>query len=213
MFANSPSHNFQRIQMATQCPFSKSAKIVPAPPWNREFPVEENLDIASRDLLVFSQICDRGEFDGWVLEIPELIAGRTIESLSKTVHRVLLYFRESDPSKNHRMATDFESPHWYFSYRNIRMSVITFSPCYDKSNSRYGFGNKSTFLLFQPDSSFDRFADPKTGLISRKVRISIRATYFRHGRPYDEILSECPYEAYRVVKPLHSGDSIVPWWK
>jgi hypothetical protein len=93
------------------------------------------------------------------------------------------------------------------------MFVVTMAPCYGADQSRYVFGEPYTFVVFQPDSAFDRVVKPGNhGLISASTRREIRARYGGNGRAYDSAISSSPFEAYRFIKPLAVGDAPVRWW-
>jgi hypothetical protein len=68
---------------------------------------------------------------------------------------------------------------WRFSYGNCGMFVSAMAPCYPPSSSRYQFdvAQNMCFIIFQPDKLF-----AKASLEKSK---SIRATFARHGQPYE----------------------------
>ena len=104
-------------------------------------------------------------------------------------------------------------------FNGCELFVTTFAPCYDKSNPRFAFGEQSSFVLFQPYSSFllhgvgsdtphTVWHRPKT------VRDRIRVNFKLAGRPYPIPPNPATFPIARsFVYPLDAmSGSVVEWW-
>lgn len=204
---------FEHIQNQTECIFARNSKIWGSPEWNDSLTLEQNVEFIIPSLLRFLRAARYEILDGFVFEAPSLVYGCSIPALATTTYRVLRTLCDRDPSGRRSLDEDLDDSRWYFSFAGERIFVITLAPCYPPTNSRYSFGSPSTFLLFQPQTSFEHVLNSER---ARNANISskIREKYANVGRKYDvESLGEAgSNEAYRFVKPLIVGQPFVRWW-
>jgi hypothetical protein len=154
------------------------------------------------------------ELDGFVIEWPEGSYGSTLGALSRTTRQVLNAIWEEDPLRTKNWLEDIETPNWFYSFSGQRLFVLATGPCYDHTSSRYTYGALSTYLLFQPQHSFQRRASPlESGTISRAHRNKIRQAFKATNQTYDLSITLGPIEAFRFVKPRNLGDPPVRWWE
>jgi hypothetical protein len=109
------------------------------------------------------------------------------------------------------MEAAIEDRDWWFTFASQPFFVVTFAPCYGPDSSRFAFGSKATYLLFQTRDSFVRRWD-RDGRIPLASRARIRSAYAAAGRRYDLRLTLSPFEAHRYVKPDALGRAPVRWW-
>jgi len=190
------------IQESTHCSFARTARICGAPEWVATLPLEDNVDRALPSFLRFLRVARDQRLDGYVFEAVGDEFGSSIQQLARTTRRVLTYLSERDPAQT-----------YWFSLAGERLFVLTFAPCYGTDSSRYGFEQESTFILFQPEHSFDRKVPPGQAVIPDFIRRRIRDEFAAHNRSYDLAITLGRYEAHRYVKPLRFGDPIVRWWE
>lgn len=198
--------HFETIRHRVPCPFAHRAKIWGAPTWVLGASMAANLQNAVPSLVRFTRISQHEHLDGYVLEIAGEQHGQSTEALAETLHTVLAYLSAHDPAGVHCLRDDVESPGWQFSFNGERLFIITFAPCYDRESARYAYGERSVFILFQPEHSFDAFD------ITEAVRERIRKGFADHGQSYDMMIMNQPLEAPRYVKPLTIGAPAVAWW-
>lgn len=197
---------FETIRSQIRCPFARRAKLWGAPDWDPAASPGRNLRAVLPHLERFTRISRHEHLDGFVLEIPGPGRGETVEVLARTLRATLGWLARHDPIRQNCLQREVAAPGWQFTFNGERLFVITFAPCYGPVSARYGFGDCSVWVLFQPEHSFDALE------ITPAVRDAIRAGFEQAGQPYDlEIMSQ-PLEAPRYVKPLHIGDPPVAWW-
>lgn len=202
----------RRIQLQTQCIYAAKSRIWGSPAWDEARSLEENVAAVVPDLADFVDASREEALDGYALELPERY-GDTLQALARTTRRVLTTLGEHDPAGGRCMARPVEDPGWCFEFGGERFFVNTFAPCYGAGSSRYGFGSRSTFVLFQPRHSFAKAVRPGDSVLPDAVRGRIRADFAAMGRPYDSAISSIPFEAWRVIRPLRAGDPPVRWWE
>ncbi len=197
--------SFAPIRRATHCAYAAGSVI-----WGAR-PFELNLDGIAEDLARFVDAAGELRLDAFVIELPAAF-GETVDALAQTTNAVLRGLADRDPTGESVFDREVEDLSWCFAFGGDLLFVNTFAPCYPEAHSRYGFGVPSTFVLLQPRHSFARVVRPGETVLPVAVRQKIRADYEAHRRGYDVGISAVPYEAYRVVRPLHPGDPPVRWW-
>ncbi len=174
--------------------------------------MEKNLARIFPHFNLFVGVSRQLELDGYVIELSSPEFGQTLERLCSTVRGVLSYFSDRDPLRLNCMKQEIEDPSWWFSFDGERMFLLAFAPCYEPRSSRCSGGYSSTFLLFQPEHTFDRAVPPGETRIPDVVRQDIRNSFAQADQPYDSQISQSYINAYKFVKPLRLGDPVVKWW-
>jgi len=158
--------------------------------------------------------------DGFLFEIPGIEYCESVEIFGQTVRRVLTVLSDNDPDRSNCMRKSYiDKKGWYFEFANESIFVTTFAPFYGKDSSRYCFNSYPSFswILLQPEYSFARrnigVETPETNWESpHTMRDKIRCEFKKNGREYEipPIISYPP--AHHIVKPLHLGMPVIPWW-
>lgn len=208
--STSPSlRRFESVRQHTDCIFARGTKLWGSGTWESgEF--ANNLDQFAMLLRRFVAVADTDRLDGIVLEIAEVEAGSTVASLAATTRAIVDGLAERDPAPI--PGPPIDDPNWWLTFAGGTFFVATFAPCYDETSSRYNFGLKNTYLLFQTLGSFLR-RHAVGGGIPESARLKTRKAFAASGRPYDLAITLSPLEAHRVVKPGRLGDPPVEWWK
>jgi len=201
---------FSAIKQNIECPFAKRSRLWGSPEWDSAKSLEENVEAFGDSLSKFVNIAISEGLDGYVIAAPE-VYGRSIEDLSVFTKKILIKLNSMSPILP-TMNQNFEDPNWRFSYGGTSFFVTTFAPCYPKSNSRYAWGTGCTFILLQPEHSFDSANIPKGH--GAAIRDVIRMAFKRNDRAYyDPKIIDAASEAIKYVKPLKLGSPPVEWWK
>lgn len=216
--ASSVQH-FRPIVMGTNCLFAKSSKLCGSKDWNPALSLEENVAASVMAFNAFIQVALSAHYDGFVFEIRGEEYASSIEVFGQTVRRVLLTISDLDPRKANCMRKSYiDKRGWCFEFARETFFVTTFAPCFPSNHSRYGFGCKSSFVLFQPEYSFAwhniESDTPETNWENpTTVRDKIRVEFRNHGRDY-EIPDTIYYPpALHIVRPLRPTDPPITWWR
>jgi hypothetical protein len=205
--------DFERVVRRTHCAFASSSTFDFAPQWNRRLSLRQNLRLLLPHFQQFCQNVTARDVDGLVVEVADKRYARDVAGLSSLLNQVLRFLSSQDPAQPGAMARRVEAPDWWFSFSNVRFFVLTFSPCYPDNHTRSVPGGKSCVIIFQPEEAFIRRSSPDTKRISDEARQSIRDAFAANAQPYDLAITYSPYEAYKYVKPLVVGASVVRWWE
>jgi hypothetical protein len=161
----------------------------------------------------FVELSSELELDGFIIEIPESIAGNNLTKMGGLLHRILCDLSEHDPAHEDCMNEEIESPQWWFKAAGQRVVVLVFASFYDSTHPRHTGGLPFSYILLQPIHTFERRARNEALEVSTEARERIRAVFAAQGRPYDETISLSPFEAYKFLKPMSVGDSPIRWWE
>lgn len=91
--------NFHVVKKNTPCLFAKSSVLWGADGWDIALSLEENLSVHCIPALnEFTRLCEQKHLDGFVIEIPAIEYGCTLDVFAMTVRRVLTFLSDQDPS-------------------------------------------------------------------------------------------------------------------
>ncbi|MGW0390785.1 hypothetical protein ACWDYJ_07765 [Streptomyces sp. NPDC003042] len=180
MAGEATAPGFQPVIDHTHCPYARASSWLHSDTADERLTVAEHLDRALprlREALV-EVAADRA--DGFVLELPGRL-GQDVETLRESALDVLrgLAARSSTPSEV--TMADLEDPAWWFRFDEERLFTVAFGSCFGTDHTRYAFGAKGFFLLFQHQSAFSR-RHPEG--IPMRLRERIRDAFDAAGRAY-----------------------------
>jgi len=215
--------SFEVIQKKTACPYAKAARLWGGPSWDRD----QNIDYNVRKIVIHLErfvYLQRWEtLDGFVIGISDDRLVGNVEDLSKTLRLILRKLNELDRFKASLFDREVKSKEWHFEFMGTLMFLIVFSPLYDHESPRETYGEKSTFIMVQPQQSFvdNKALRDRERSENRSVLVetfsqrfaNIRKRFAEVGKPYDSPIMAAPFEAPRYLKPLKVGDPEIEWWK
>jgi YqcI/YcgG family len=218
---------FETIQKETACPYAKQARLWGAPPWDEDKSIEENVDGIAVPLKKFVHLQRWEILDGFVIELSDDRLVGDMKCLSRTLRSILKALNLRDSCKPNLFEREVKSSDWNFEFLGARMFLIVFSPLYDRESSRETYGEKSTFVMLQPQKSIwekalrddERNEQEKEEDRSVLVKIfsrrfaNVRQRFAELGKPYDGPIMSAPFQAPRYIKPLRLGDPEIEWWK
>ena len=124
--------------------------------------------------------------------------------------------------------------YWNNLFLSNSYFVTSFAPCYSPSSSRYSFGSKSTFFLYQPNLSFERNQIPLpilnkppeyateeknyvkiNGKKVKNVRVIIEDNFAAKGRDYRELKSKLAIfpDHFVIPESVDDYESFIPWYR
>jgi len=209
-----PTEEFLKVKNNTRCPFAKNSKVMNGTTWDSNLNLEENVKRSVSLLEIFNKRINAGEeLDAFVIEIGDKKYGDTIEQLSRTVKKVLCVISDNDPTGENAMQEDLRSNFWNFHFGGIFSAffISVLAPCYPSTHSRYAYGSEHTFILLQPEISFQQKAikldyDPKS------VRHVTRKRFAAAGQPYDPRDSKEYTMCNWIVRPMRVDLPPIRWW-
>jgi len=219
--------SFETIKRETACPYAKAARLWGAPPWDRDKSIEDNVSGLALPLRKFVYLQRWEILDGFVIEISDDRLVGDMKSLSRTLRSILKSLNLLDSFKPNLFDREVKSSDWNFEFQGARMFLIVFSPLYDRESSRETYGERSTFIMLQPQRSIwdkalrddERIEQEKredrpvlVEIFSRRFA-NIRQRFADIGKPYDGPIQKAPFQAPRYIKPLRLGDPEIEWWK
>lgn len=201
---------FEAVRGQSECVFARGARLWGAEEWESGA-FGCNLDRFAALMTRFTAVADAQQLDGVVLEVAEPGAGTTVERLAATMRAVVEGLTARDPAASPDPPVD--DPRWWLTFDGGALFVASFAPCYEVTSSRYGFGLRHTYLLFQTRGSFVRRHASGSTVLPERARVRTRTAFAAAGRPYDLALTLSPLEAHRFVKPARLGEPPIEWWK
>ncbi|MGW1867258.1 hypothetical protein ACWCPS_17035 [Streptomyces mauvecolor] len=171
---------FQPVIDQTHCPFARVTHWVYSDPADEGLALGGHLERALPLLRGAMREVAEDDADGFVLELPGRL-GADVTLLRESSLTALSWLAErSDPPCEVRMA-DLEDPAWWFPFDGERLFTVAFGECFAAAHTRYSFGAKGLFLVFQHESAFSR-RYPEG--IPAALRDRIRTAFEEAGRPY-----------------------------
>lgn len=204
-------HEFQIVRQSTPCLFSKVARLWGGPEWRGDLAIEHNVDLTIPFLACFAKAARPESLDGFVLRLPDGPDTCDMSALARYFARILTSLAARDPRPNDSFAQSVMQPGWQFSFHDTRLFVSVFSPLYMASHSRHS--QRGTFVMFQPETSFDAHQVGSKFPCSSKIKERIRRDFIRSGVTYPSDQIEEKLEPRIYVLPRWKGDPEVAWWQ
>jgi NTP pyrophosphatase (non-canonical NTP hydrolase) len=204
---------FAQVIEQTHCPFALSTKLWGSFEWDPSKSLKANIENSLPTLMRFCKCSEPEGLDVFVFEAYGDEYGATLTGVSRTTNQVLTVLSDLDPSGNKCMDADILNKDWQFSFNSQRFFISVFAPCYPPNHPRYSHSSKSTFIMFQPEFSFDihgiHAGNPKLD----KIKERIRKAFAANNSAYDVELIKQRLEAFLYIMPLNVGDPPVRWWE
>lgn len=201
---------FDHFKKTTLCPFASNSKIERMFHWDTSLTFIDNVKMHANSLKQFTHIAESEKFHGFVSRI---FIGGGFESIEKTkaAFKDYLYgLADFDKDCFACLAKEKRDISWQFSFNNLRMFLNVFSPCYDRSHSKYLPSKHSIYIFFQPEYSFGLCG---TRGLDRSVKESIRKRFNKAGKGYDGVMIDQRIESLLYLFPMKMGDPPIAWWE
>ncbi|HEX6781410.1 MAG TPA: YqcI/YcgG family protein [Solirubrobacterales bacterium] len=195
---------------ASPCPFAQRAAVPLGCSWSDPNPTPARLDDLAARLSRFSADASQ---DAWVLEIQHDRSLQSLAGAGSLLRSTLEGLRQRDPSVSRPLTDGIEDPDWDFDFQGLSYFISFFGSLYPRWHSRYSGFEETSFLLFQPERGFRRFgvssARPERSQLSQRVH----QLFARRGKSYDLSLNTAAPKSFRYLKPVHSGEPPIAWWR
>lgn len=200
------------VRDRTACPFAPRASIVFAPDWDDQGDYNTNLVLLSG---AFDEFIQREEAENLDMLVVEVINSARVKSLVQFVglfRTILEGLAAHQDGQGANLFAEIESSDWDFRFQDKDFFVSTFAPLYPESHSRFSHSPSTAFIVFQPDSSFDRHHIHSAAEAREKITDFVERTFEDHGISYDCDLTTRHVKAERYVKRLSPSHAPVKWW-
>jgi YqcI/YcgG family len=195
---------------ASPCPFAKRAEVPNGCLWSEPDPTTERLDRLASHLSHFSS--DPRQ-DVCVLEIQRDRPPRSITEAGRLLYSTLDGLRRRDSSLSRPLIEGIEDPGWDFEFQGLSYFISFFGSFYPPCHSRYSGFDHISFVLFQPERGFRRFGVSSQRPDRRGLSRRVHQLFSRKGKSYDLDLNLDAAKSLRYLKPIHSGERPIPWWR
>ena len=201
---------FQTCIENTNCPFAPEAQLWGSPGWNPSRSFENNVCSIIESLVMFSKAATYERLDGYVIAFGDRDATSNFLELSFGFANLLFLLSRFDPNDNHCLEGNIEVKGWQFQFCGIRMFVSVHSPLYAKDHIR--FNKSGTFVMLQPDISFDYHGIGSKYRHSGRIKTLVRKEF--QDQKYPTKLVDDRIEAYLyVLSELETDElSYIRWW-
>lgn len=195
---------------ASHCSFAPAAELWAGPLWNPRRAQDVNLRELWPDLVKFTRVHETAGLDAFVIAPRVKKQPKTVDDVGRQVRDILMGLSETDPSGRNSMAELLLSPGWQFSFNGVPLFVMAFSEVYPQSHVRHA--DRGTFLMLQPESSFDAHGIGSAHPHSTALKHKVRDNFAKHGQAYPLATIEARVEAHLYVLPLE-GEAPLNWWE
>lgn len=206
-----PTARFNNVLLASECPFAAKAKLVSSPHANTGTSAAAIADLEHLQILSYLERIVPEQIDGFVIEIANEGFACDLDTLAKSVADLLdsICLRLN----GHRIKKSEVLTHrWWLRLGEVRHFVLVFSPHYSRVNPRSTLGDRSTYILLQPVTTFERHAIDGNA-IDYQTRFHIWRRFIKSERPYSRTIADDPREAVKFILPPTSCDNPIAWWQ
>jgi hypothetical protein len=197
--------SFEEITQKTYCPFAKPSKMGPGITI-RTVDVENELARHREIISDFFRTAAERSRDGMIITFEDASLGITMDALVDLTRRFYTTLTQlfssvyipDEPQPNER---------WYAMIEGELFFLVSFAPCYSETSPRYTYGDRRTYFLLQPASTFDRHAKA----IDRQ-RTGINRAFTAVGKPYDARLANVENDMFKAVMPSDALGHHISWW-
>ena len=203
--------HFQFIRLTTACPYANEASLWGAPIWNSSCSISQNIDSLLPYLISFTKAAVHEHLDGFVIEVNDDLLTQDMKILARWFREFLKTLAEKDLKPNAFDDVNIMQRGWQFSFNRIRLFISVFSPLYRIDHPRYS--STKTFIILQPETSFDHHNIGSRFLESNKIKKQVRQRFAQLGKSYLDDVIDARIEASIYLPPRWEGDTSVNWWR
>jgi len=205
-------NRFRKLVAHSPCPFAKDAKIMYALDWDPGIGFTENIH---KTLPRFISFVTNGISDGYelfVMEIRHESIINQIEDFAGFLNKLLHEIHLSDTTSVTYFTEGIESMDWDFTFNSIRFFIPTFAPFYERNHPRYSFNTDTAFIMFQPDSTFNKYSINSKNPDRNELTEKIKTLFLENDFIYSLKYVKGSIKSIRYVKPVNLEGPPVKWW-
>lgn len=202
---------FSALIEKSLCIFANQARLWGAPDWDTAKTTSFNIDAAMPYLVMFAKAAPQEDLDGFLMQVPSPRGQTFIDGMARRLRELLVGLANRDPGTNRTFLNRVDVPGWQFEFNGLRMFVMVFSDGYPIDHLRYC--DEGSFVLFQPERSFDSFGIGHDYRDSARRKAAIRSRFTNAGMSYPTHLIDERVEAALYLLPTEAdSQEPVAWW-
>jgi len=201
---------FDDVRRNTRCPFSETARLWGSPDWEK-LPMLDNILRILPSFTSFCRAAGHESLDGYVIALGEPSATQGLEGLTRSFARLLKLLVDHDPGTNRCLDGNVERKGWQFCFQGTRLFVSVHSSLYRPDHLRHA--KRGTFVMFQPDTSFDRRGIGSRFGKSDRIKADVRAAFRPLDYPAQLIDGRIEARLYLLSNLEPNTEEYLPWWK
>jgi len=201
---------FEPIMRSTKCTFAPAAHLWGSPDWIGSQSLRENVRLVLPHLIRFTKCAQTEGIDGFIINYAESSATLNMPALARNFRDLLHELADQDPAVNRSFRGPVDRLGWQFSFNGTRLFISVFSPIYQATHSRHS--PSDTFVMFQPETSFDHYSVGSAYPQSPAIKQRIRKAFEDSNIWYPHQLIDTRVEARLYLLPRQDGDAETEWW-
>jgi len=202
---------FSVIRRRTRCPYAKEARLWGAPAWDDKYSLSRNIDSMFPFFLSFTKAARLESLDGFVVAVKKPKGGESMVALAAWFRQFLDALGHVDPELSPMRSAAIGEPGWQFAFNGLRLFISVFSPLYARNHPRWS--PKTTYVMFQPEQSFDLHEIGSSFPQSATQKQSIRDAFTQSAFWYPANVIDERVEAAIYLLPRFPDDYDVVWWQ
>ena len=203
--------HFESIRSTTACPYAREARLWGAPQWEPQWLLSHNIDSMLPYLITFTETAVYEQLDGFVIAVEDSSLTNDMCVLANWFRKFLEILAEKDPRPNTLHDRNIHRRGWQFSFNGVRLFVCVYSPLYPPDHTRHS--TTMTFIVLQPETSFDDHNIGSRFPESNKIRQQVRRRFAQQGISYPSDVIDARIEASIYLLPRWDGDLCAIWWE
>jgi FPC/CPF motif-containing protein YcgG len=203
---------FKKLISSTYCPFAKDAVIMYASDWDTDIEVKENLEKILPQFLLFVTEGIQNGYELFIVEVRQESIISRIQNFAGFLNKLLHEIHLLDTKAVRYFTEGIETMEWDFTFNKVRFFVPTFAPFYEKNHPRYSFNSDTAFIMFQPDSTFDKYNISSKNSNRNEITERVKNLFLENNINYNLRYVRGSIKAIRYLKPVNLQGSPIKWW-
>ncbi len=202
---------FAVVRRRTRCPYARDARLWGGPAWDEKRSLSRNVDSIFPFFLSFTKAARLESLDGFVVSIRRPKGAETMIGLANWFRHFLDALGSVDPEPSPMRLSTIGEPGWQFAFNGMRLFISVFSTLYARNHPRWS--PKTTFVMFQPEQSFELHQIGSDFPESKAQKQNIRETFERSAFWYPAEVIDRRIEAAIYLLPRFPEDGDAVWWQ
>lgn len=202
---------FRQQCKSTSCPYFGGARLWAAPAWDTSASIADNVDLLVQSLVMFCKATVHEQLDGYVIALDDQAPAASFRALSRAFAELLGLLVDRDPKPNGCLDNDIDIRGWQFQFHDTRLFTTVHSSLYPTDHIRHS--DSGTFILLQPETSFDHYGIGGNFAGSGQRKQRVRAAFGHLRYPGDLIDLRIEARLYVLSNLQENEQPYIEWWR